>query len=67
MKGMRRNKHESAVRDTSKDRERIAADVERFLAAGGRIREFGHGDTELINGIRPNLLSGHLGELKSLR
>jgi len=63
---MRRDKFDTPVRNTQTDRDRIAADVEAFKAAGGKIQEIPIGQTNLINGVTKNLLTyGQLGAMRS--
>ena len=63
---IRRLVSDKPVKSSEADRARIAADVEAFLAAGGRIQEVGTGETSLVNGITKNLLTyGQLGSMRS--
>lgn len=65
MRGMRRLDKVSTVAIKDQARLKIEDDVERFLASGGKIKKYSHGDTELINGLPANLISkNHLGSLR---
>lgn len=59
MRGMRRDKFDTPVRNPESDRAKIAADVEAYLAAGNKIEEVGSGISSpyLVNGVERHLVS----------